>query len=71
MARYSFFHVLVDQFSTLPLLKTDLAGKTVVVVGTTVGLGLEATRHFAEMRPARLILANRSEKKALETLEGG
>ena len=68
MAKFSILHFLIDQFTKLPLVALDLSGKTVVVVGTTAGLGLEAARHFASMKPGRLILANRSEKTALETL---
>ncbi|KAG2139826.1 uncharacterized protein EDB93DRAFT_691911 [Suillus bovinus] len=41
----------------------DLSGKTVLVVGANVGIGLEASKHFARMQPARLIIACRSEAK--------
>jgi len=70
MAKFSMLHFLIDQFTTLPLVTLDLIGKTVIVVGTTVGLGLEAARHFAAMKPGRLILANRTEKTALTALAG-
>ncbi|GJE99880.1 NAD(P)-binding protein [Phanerochaete sordida] len=40
-----------------PPLHADLAGRTVVVAGASSGAGLEAARHFARMKPARLVLA--------------
>lgn len=47
----------------LPLTSLDLTGRTVVVTGSNVGLGLEATKHFYDMNPSRLILAVRSVEK--------
>jgi retinol dehydrogenase 12 len=59
-----FLPFVKDQFTTLPPLATaDLTGKTVVVTGANVGLGFEASKHFARMNPGRLILACRSEEK--------
>jgi NAD(P)-dependent dehydrogenase (short-subunit alcohol dehydrogenase family) len=52
-----------------PVEKVDLTGKTVVVVGANVGLGFEATKHFASMNPGRLILACRSQSKGQAALE--
>jgi NAD(P)-dependent dehydrogenase (short-subunit alcohol dehydrogenase family) len=46
-----------------PVVKADLTGKTVVVLGANTGLGFEATKHFATMNPGRLILACRSQSK--------
>ncbi|KAG1730894.1 hypothetical protein EDB19DRAFT_1739666 [Suillus lakei] len=43
-------------------------GKTVLVVGANVGIGLEASKHFARMQPARLIIACRSEAKGKAAL---
>ncbi|KAF8074677.1 hypothetical protein FPV67DRAFT_1409312 [Lyophyllum atratum] len=61
------------QWMTLPPVATaDLAGKTVMVIGANTGLGFEATKHFARMNPARLILACRSTTKgeaAVQRLE--
>ncbi|KAG1824295.1 hypothetical protein EV424DRAFT_1395164, partial [Suillus variegatus] len=55
---------VIDQWSVVPPVETaDLYGKTVLVVGANVGIGLEASKHFARMRPARLIIACRSEAK--------
>ena len=55
---------LWGQFATVPPVETaDLSGQTVIVVGANTGLGLEATKHFARMNPARLILACRNQAK--------
>ncbi|KAG2143726.1 hypothetical protein DEU56DRAFT_248229 [Suillus clintonianus] len=65
----SFLSFLVDQWSVVPPVETtDLSGKTVLVVGANVGLGLEASKHFARMQPARLIIACRSEAKGKAAL---
>ncbi|KAL8290473.1 hypothetical protein RQP46_002731 [Phenoliferia psychrophenolica] len=53
--------VVRDQLRRLPApTKYDLAGRVIIVTGSNVGLGLEAARHFATMRPLKLILAVRS-----------
>jgi NAD(P)-dependent dehydrogenase (short-subunit alcohol dehydrogenase family) len=41
----------------------DLVGKTALVTGSNVGLGLECSRHFLKLRPSRLIMAVRSLQK--------
>lgn len=46
-----------------PVVKADLTGKTVIVLGANTGLGFEAVKHFAAMNPGRLILACRSESR--------
>ena len=58
---------LYDQlFVSLPYPKADVTGKTVIVTGANVGLGLEAARHFARLRAAKVILAVRSVEKGEE-----
>jgi hypothetical protein len=48
---------------TFPLAQKDLTGRTVIVTGSNVGLGLETARYFYAMNPARLILAVRDVSK--------
>ncbi|KAG0701635.1 hypothetical protein DFH29DRAFT_925601 [Suillus ampliporus] len=60
---------VIDQWSTVPPVETtNLSGKTVLVVGANVGIGFEASKHFARMHPARLIIACRSEGKGKAAL---
>ncbi|KAI0037541.1 NAD(P)-binding protein [Auriscalpium vulgare] len=61
--KYSFRAFLASQWDPVPLVKDDLSGRTVLVVGANTGLGLEAAKHFASMGPKHLILACRSLKK--------
>jgi short-subunit dehydrogenase involved in D-alanine esterification of teichoic acids len=62
--RLGIWAVIVSQWSKQkPVVKADLTGKTVVVLGANTGLGFEATKHFATMNPGRLILACRSQSK--------
>jgi len=61
----SFFAVIRRLFHSIPPIPSDitLAGKTALVTGANVGLGLECCRDFLKLRPARLIMAVRSLKK--------
>jgi retinol dehydrogenase 12 len=64
MARKTIADIISDQRKVIPpVVKADLTGKTVVVVGANVGLGFEASKHFATMNPERLILACRDQGK--------
>jgi len=47
-------------FVTPPPPNTRWDGKTVIVTGSNVGLGLEAARHFSRLGAARVIVAVRS-----------
>ena len=53
----------------LPVLHADLSGRTVVVIGSNVGIGFEAAKHFAEMNPKRLIVTCRSQEKGDQTVQ--
>jgi NAD(P)-dependent dehydrogenase (short-subunit alcohol dehydrogenase family) len=53
----------VNKWRTLPETVVDLKGRTVIVTGSNVGLGLEAAKRFYAMNPARLILAVRTVSK--------
>ncbi|KAJ7177102.1 hypothetical protein C8R46DRAFT_48481 [Mycena filopes] len=68
--RRSIWDFLRDQFTPQPpVVKADLTGKTVLVVGANTGLGFEAALHFATMHPGLLILACRSQSKGQAALE--
>jgi FlaA1/EpsC-like NDP-sugar epimerase len=59
-----------DQFTTQqPVVKADLTGKTVIVLGANTGLGFEAAKHFATMNPGRLIMACRSQNRGQAAME--
>jgi FlaA1/EpsC-like NDP-sugar epimerase len=64
MAKLSFWGFVRSQRrKQQPAAKVDLTGKTVLVLGANTGLGFEATKHFANMNPERLILACRSRSR--------
>lgn len=52
-----------NQFRRLPRPTDDFSGKTVIVTGANVGLGLEAARHFVRLNAAKVILGCRSAEK--------
>lgn len=61
---------IYEQWSTPPAVEhADLTGQTIIVVGANTGLGLEAAKHFARMKPSRLILACRTETKGKVAVE--
>ncbi|KAK8061221.1 hypothetical protein PG997_015442 [Apiospora hydei] len=55
-----FLYSQLVESRTLPYPEGDQSGKTVVITGSNTGLGKEATRHFARLGAARLILAVRN-----------
>ncbi|KAJ7707119.1 short-chain dehydrogenase [Mycena metata] len=62
--RFSYLSFIRSQCAERPpVVKVDLTGQTVIVVGANAGLGFEATKHFATMNPGRLILACRDQKR--------
>ncbi|KAF8875462.1 short-chain dehydrogenase [Mucidula mucida] len=64
MAKKSIMAFLKDQYTKMPaVVKVDLSGKTVIVVGANTGIGYEAAKHFALMNPGRLIMACRSKDR--------
>ncbi|KAK0237504.1 hypothetical protein EDD85DRAFT_770328 [Armillaria nabsnona] len=70
MPKRSFLTFLQDQRKTMPpVVKVDLSGKTVIVVGANTGLGFQATKHFATMNPERIVMACRNEERGQAALE--
>ncbi|KAF4584682.1 hypothetical protein EYR40_004669 [Pleurotus pulmonarius] len=64
MVHVSEWQFLKDQWTpAAPVEKTDLTGKIVLVLGANTGIGYEAAKHFATMKPARLIMACRSRER--------
>jgi hypothetical protein len=51
-----------------PVLVADLTSKTILVTGANTGLGYEAAKHFANMKPGKLIIACRSKSKGDEAV---
>jgi NAD(P)-dependent dehydrogenase (short-subunit alcohol dehydrogenase family) len=55
---------LREQLQTVPPVQyEDVSGKTVVVIGANDGIGFEATKHFARMKPGRIIMGCRSKER--------
>lgn len=54
-----------QMFTNIPQLPEglDLSGKTALITGSNVGLGLECARHFLKLRLSKLIMAVRSLEK--------
>ncbi|PNH76683.1 hypothetical protein VD0001_g856 [Verticillium dahliae] len=52
-----------SQFKDLPVPDTLQTGRTIIITGANVGLGLEAARHFARLQPDRVIIACRDKTK--------
>ncbi|KAF7354360.1 Short chain dehydrogenase sol3 [Mycena venus] len=52
-----------------PVVKADLTGKTVCVLGANTGIGFQSTKHFAAMNPTKIILACRSETRGREAVQ--
>ncbi|KAK0234365.1 hypothetical protein EDD85DRAFT_792421 [Armillaria nabsnona] len=60
---------VADQTGPMPtVITTDLSKKTLVLIGANVGLGFEAAKHFARMKPVRLVLIARDEAKGKQAL---
>ncbi|KAG6808929.1 hypothetical protein H0H93_016334 [Arthromyces matolae] len=70
MGKLSTLDFVWEQLTPVPPVETaDLTGKTVMVIGANTGIGYETTKHFATMKPARLILACRSKEKGAAAIQ--
>lgn len=54
------------QFVDLPYPNVDCSGRTICVVGSNIGMGKEAVRHFARLNAKKVIMAVRSIEKGEE-----
>lgn len=57
------WRLFIRQFAHLPYPKKEFTGKTVIVTGSNIGLGLEAARHIVRLGAAKVILAVRTISK--------
>lgn len=64
-----FWSFLSEQGRDLPLPRELVDGKTLVLTGANVGLGIEASTHFANKKPSLLIATCRDTVKCEQTLE--
>ena len=70
MGCLTFSKLVYEQWSTVsPVEKVNLTGKVVVIIGANTGIGFEASKHFARMNPARLILGCRNPAKGNAAVE--
>ncbi|KAG2054868.1 NAD(P)-binding protein [Suillus hirtellus] len=69
MGKFSFWSFFGAQGRDLPLSRESVDGKTVVIAGANVGLGLEASVHVANKKPSLLIATCRDTVKCKQTLE--
>jgi hypothetical protein len=70
MGKLSFWSFLSEQIRNLPLPKESANGRTIIVAGANIGLGLEASIHFGSKKPDLLIATCRDAAKCEQTLEG-
>ncbi|TVY33409.1 Short chain dehydrogenase, partial [Lachnellula subtilissima] len=54
------------QLEKLPYPVADCTGQTIVVVGSNIGMGKEAVRHFARLNASKIVVAVRSVSKGEE-----
>ncbi|KAF8875435.1 short-chain dehydrogenase [Infundibulicybe gibba] len=70
MARLTFLEFVCGQLKTpAPVATANLKDKTVIVIGANAGLGFEATKHFARMKPGRIIMGCRNVTKGQAALQ--
>ncbi|KAG2132579.1 short-chain dehydrogenase [Suillus cothurnatus] len=63
MGKLNLFGFLREQWTELPISTADVSDQSLVVVGTNVGLGNEATVHLAQLKPKSLVITSRDEVK--------
>jgi retinol dehydrogenase-12 len=63
MGTWDSVRLLCAQFISFPYPTTKFTGKSIIVTGSNVGLGLEAARHFVRLNAGKVILAVRNASK--------
>ncbi|KAL4073183.1 hypothetical protein V8B97DRAFT_1869162 [Scleroderma yunnanense] len=69
MARFHVIQFIREQRKTLPVCFSDVSSKAIMLTGSNVGIGLEASVHFACMRPKLVLTTCRDEEKCQRTRE--
>ncbi|KAI6094865.1 short-chain dehydrogenase [Pisolithus croceorrhizus] len=69
MGKFSIVQYFREQWKTLPICSGDVGSKAIMVVGSNVGIGLEACVHLARMKPGSLFTTCRDEEKCERTRE--
>jgi retinol dehydrogenase-12 len=71
MGKFTFLGFVRSQWTKLPPVQAvDLSQQTVVITGANVGLGFEAAKHFAKMKPKHLVIVCRSKSKGETAITG-
>ncbi|KAJ8487118.1 hypothetical protein ONZ45_g14441 [Pleurotus djamor] len=70
MGNKSALKFLKQQLATVPpVVKADLSGRTVLVVGANAGIGFELAKHFARLGAGRLLMGCRSQQRGDEAVK--
>ncbi|KAI6095373.1 short-chain dehydrogenase [Pisolithus sp. B1] len=69
MGKFSIVQYFREQWQALPICSGDVGLKVVGLVGSNVGIGLEASVHLARMKPRALFMTCRNEEKCERTRE--
>ncbi|KAG2074092.1 short-chain dehydrogenase [Suillus decipiens] len=69
MGKLSLRSFFSEQGRDLPLSRESVDGKSIVIVGANVGIGLEASAHVANKKPSLLIATCRDAVKCEQTLK--
>ncbi|KAI5989654.1 short-chain dehydrogenase [Pisolithus orientalis] len=69
MGKFSIAQHFREQWKSLPIYSGDVGSKAIMVVGSNVGIGLEASVHLTRMKPKLLFPTCRDEEKCERTRE--
>lgn len=67
--KFSPWQLLKDQRTPVPTLpEVELTGQTVLITGANTGLGYEAVKHFAGLKPGKIVITTRTEEKGRDAV---